>query len=106
MVLPEQEGPGGSAALPRRCLPLLPSGPDGVHKFGLRWAWPRKLGGDERNRAADPTRRNEVLSQRSHFPMRPRGVARGAGVAQETDAAILAGVFRPSSDGGNSATSY
>ena len=37
------KGPGWSAAHPRNCLPLLPSGPDGVHKLGLRWAWPRIL---------------------------------------------------------------
>src|SRR5262245_14442888 len=56
-------------ALPRGCLPLLPSGPDGVHKFGLRWAWPNKNGGDERIRTADPLVANEVLSQLSYIPM-------------------------------------
>ncbi len=35
------KGPGGPAAHPKVCLPLLPSGPDGVHKSGLRWAWPK-----------------------------------------------------------------
>src|SRR5262249_21315250 len=37
---PEQKGPGGKGAPPSGCFPLLPSGPDGVHKLGLRWAWP------------------------------------------------------------------
>src|SRR5205814_8624059 len=66
--LPEEEGPGEPAARPRDCLPLLPSGPDGVHKLGLRWAWPRKIGGDDRIRTDDPLVANEVLSQLSYIP--------------------------------------
>src|SRR5678815_314072 len=82
MTFPYIKGPGRTAAHPRSCLPLLPSGPDGVHKLGLRWAWPRgsgrsaetaggpglKDGGDERIRTADPLVANEVLSQLSYIP--------------------------------------
>src|SRR5262245_56119243 len=68
----------GPTAHPRSCLPLLPSGPDGVHKLGLRWAWPRKIGGDERIRTADPLVANEVLSQLSYIPTKIEGLARAA----------------------------
>src|SRR6516225_123693 len=61
-----------AAARSKDCLPLLPSGPDGVHKFGLRWAWPRTDGGDERIRTADPLVANEVLSQLSYIPTKSR----------------------------------
>src|SRR5437867_11135754 len=81
----------GSAALPRVCLPLLPSGPDGVHKLGLRWAWPTRIGGDERIRTADPLVANEVLSQLSYIPMHECEMrARTTGHAIRQVARILA----------------
>src|SRR5262247_2861735 len=104
MTFPYIKGPGRTAAHPRSCLPLLPSGPDGVHKLGLRWAWPRtsgrsaetirpglKDGGDERIRTADPLVANEVLSQLSYIPMKLGvGAVREAG-PDTTGARILAG---------------
>src|SRR5262249_11780097 len=69
--MPPREGPGGPAAHPTACLPLLPSGPDGVHKSGLRWAWPNVLhgnGGDDRDRTDDLLVANEALSQLSYIP--------------------------------------
>src|SRR5436309_11704029 len=99
------KGPGWSAAHPRNCLPLLPSGPDGVHKLGLRWAWPRtiadsegrarrvrfKNGGDERIRTADPLVANEVLSQLSYIPTTPRvwPAQPNRGTARVTDGSAL-----------------
>src|SRR5499426_1032561 len=106
MTFPYIKGPGRTAAHPRSCLPLLPSGPDGVHKLGLRWAWPRtsgrsaetirpglKDGGDERIRTADPLVANEVLSQLSYIPMdgcRIRAPAAGGSALRQV-ARILAG---------------
>src|SRR5256885_4013209 len=72
-MVPKDEGPGGSAAHPRICLPLLPSGPDGVHKLGLRWTWPITNGGDDRTRTDDPLVANEVLSQLSYIPTKKIG---------------------------------
>jgi hypothetical protein len=44
----------------------------------LRWAWPIKIGGDERIRTADPLVANEVLSQLSYIPTDFEGLARAA----------------------------
>src|SRR5262249_57659581 len=67
----EEKRARGPAAHPKVCLPLLPSGPDGVHKSGLRWAWPygtRIDGGDDRDRTDDLLVANEALSQLSYIP--------------------------------------
>ena len=105
--MPPRKGPGGPAAHPKVCLPLLPSGPDGVHKSGLRWAWPKVLhgnGGDDRDRTDDLLVANEALSQLSYIPTPKRsrvadGSPRRAAVRMRRARAILTGSPTRSSHG-------
>ncbi len=49
----------------------------------MRWAWPKKDGGDERIRTADPLVANEVLSQLSYIPTMTYGSGRAPPVRVE-----------------------
>jgi hypothetical protein len=75
----------------------------------LRWAWPRKIGGDERIRTADPLVANEVLSQLSYIPTKFEGLARTANRcahASNRAAGIIARAADASSAAGDAGAQY